>query len=597
LSPGLVSPTEHRYFLRPDPHGLLVVACFLLCLAGLFSLLAREAHATADDLDLVLQQLRLHEPATALAAAPYVEVDSRRVPWSTIRRLASEAGLFLPPYRPVSAGELTTLLLAIAAADGSAAYDVAERRILAHWLGRYGLGESGRVWRGCACREHPPAGRLSGHGTLRWAAIGDVADNEAGLTQPAGLNGVIEPTLGLWSGSWWGLAAPRLQTLLQAEDRAVATPLTFTDWPIATHKPALGAARRAGDDIRVDWPTAVVGTRRGLWSLTAGWAPRFIGPGTGSLLLGYAGESFFGVTARRTAPFAWKGLLARVAPKHLLVRVGVLSNQVVSVPGGGSATTVLGERNPYLFQWLLTFNHSPWIRTTLVHSAIASARSGTLWPDVFQVNFPLLSATWAESDRGPVTDRLFAMQFEAIVQYFPWLLPENVSARLYWDYGGEDFSPDDLLGITPQISLPASVLGGELVSPRWDLAAEFAMLDYDAPVWYSHPGFAAGYSHNGWILGHTAGGTGSSRTGWLRLRPWGFGWEFVVRGHHTECGASGRTPGVYERDAVTVTVNRTVVSLPWSCSVGWFRERYSPWANDGASAREEWFSTQLRVEY
>mgnify|MGYP000703531598 CR=1 FL=1 len=42
------------------------------------------------------------------------------------------------------------------------------------------------------------------------------------------------------------------------------------------------------------------------------------------------------------------------------------------------------------------------------------------------------------------------------------LLPA-AAGRVYWEYGGEDFLPDERLGLWPKVAAPASVIGAELV--------------------------------------------------------------------------------------------------------------------------------------
>ena len=51
-------------------------------------------------------------PGVSFAGLLPVETDARAIPWSTVRRLALEAGLFPPAYHPVSEGELADLLTA-----------------------------------------------------------------------------------------------------------------------------------------------------------------------------------------------------------------------------------------------------------------------------------------------------------------------------------------------------------------------------------------------------------------------------------------------------------------------------------------------------
>jgi hypothetical protein len=489
-----------------------------------------------------------------------VEVDARTVPWMSLDRLLLEAGLFPPPYQPVSRAELAALLDKARHTNSAALQDPAERERLAELLRRYG-----------ATDVTASGVRFGGRLLLCQTDLGDVWEGEAGLNIPGGLSASLEPLLAAWSGSWWLAATPRWRGRLLESGGSPPQALLYTGWPAATGRPQVARARRDGGRWRLDWPRAVVGRRCGRWSLSLGWAPRRVGPGrTGTLTLDRTGRSFPALTVRRTAPFAWQGLARHVAPTHLLIRVGLLSAQDLSY----LVEALHEERRdePWFMEWLLTFRHTAWLRTTVSAAALAAPRSGTLWPDLLQINFPQLGATHDEVRRGPLTDRIFTLQFEARWRRAPWPLLPAAAGRLYWEYAGEDYAPGDVLHFVPQISAPASVAGLELLSPRWDLAAEFAELEHPKVLWYAHSNFRSGYAHEGWLLGDPLGGTGRLLAGWLRWRPKGRTWELELSGRHERWDDPVHLPGRAERDCWSIGFGRPCAPLHWRSTLAWIRE-------------------------
>jgi len=540
--------------------------------------------------------------APALAETPpaaILETDALTLSWSTLRRLSLQAGFDLPPYRPLSHAELITLLDRIAADDAPALADLRERRELATLYRTLDseLPESilsaptfGTVTTDVS--EHSGwlmAGRV-GVGTYTY---GDVVASAAGYGPPTGWSSRLELSLSAWWRRWWVGVTPRLQGRFGSLEKLPSDGLLYPDWNRATGRRSVRETRLSNGVWRLDWPRGVVGVRMGHWSLAAGWAASRTGPGTaGTLVLTDTAPSFPAITARRTAPFAWRGFLRHIAPEHLLLRVGVLSRQTVEY--WDDFETVQRENNPWFFQWLITFKHTSWLRTTITSGAMAIARNGTLWPDLLQINFPLLTATWAEVERGPVTDRIFALQFEARFRHAPWPLLPAAAGRLYWEYGGEDFRPQDEVKVLPQISAPASVAGVELVSPRWDLACEYADLRHAKVLWYDHNNFLEGYSHRGWVLGHPLGGSGRSLQGWLRWRPRGTTWEFQFSAARRTWGQTGLTVGRAERTLGSVTLSQLRVPLLWKFTLEWIDEAVTQFTSEaGATGRDRWILAWL----
>jgi hypothetical protein len=89
-------------------------------------------------------------------------------------------------------------------------------------------------------------------------------------------------------------------------------------------------------------------------------------------------------------------------------------------------------------------------------------------------------------------------------------IPKLWGAELYGEYGGEDQA--DLLGVIPFFSKKAMLAGLYLPriepSGRLDLRLEYADLNYQdhGPVWYRHSIYQSGYTYEGKIMGHHAGG-------------------------------------------------------------------------------------------
>jgi len=524
-----------------------------------------------------------------------VEADPRTLPWATLRRLALEAGTFLPPYRPVSGGEIAERLLEGIESNAEAYADPGEGRLVAYWLQRLALGRGGLAWHGCECKQNPPNLRLTGRAEVFQSTFGDVVESEAGRLAARGLVAAVELDADFWAGRWWAGVGGRLLGRIAEGGREAPAALLYTDWPLATGRAPTGWARDSSGAWRVDWPRAVGGVRLGNWSLTAGWSPRMVGPGvTGGLTFSENAPSFPAVTARRTQPFEWSGILDWFDPDHLLMRFGLMSEQRVFWRDEYGIQDKLDQ--PWHFQWLISWNHTSWLRTTLTHAAMAVPRQGTLWPDLFQINFPLLGATWNELDRGPITDRLFSLLFEARFRRAPWPLLPAAAGRVYWEYAGEDYDNSSLIPIIPQISAPASLVGFELMDPRWDLALEYAWLRHPTVLWYANGGYAEGYAQESWVLGHPLGGSAVAWTGALHWRSRSSAWQLELTGRH----ATWLLERVRQADARLDQIEvgwRSLARAPafW-LRVGWREEDVEPPAG-GAPAREQWWLARIGIEF
>ncbi len=521
-------------------------------------------------------------PAVPVPAAPQsspaeptslVEPDLRDVPWTVLRRLVLTAGLAPPAYRPLARAELAALLRAA----GPALDDPDERALAARLLAAF------------AGPDERRAIRYGGRARLVQSDLGAIAAGESGLADPPGLALGLEPTVSVASGRWWGGVTPRLAGRLAATGRIPAAPLLYDGWPLATGAPARRDARLAGGAWRLAWPRAVAGARFGNWALALGWSPAGSGPGDGGgLLLDATGPALPTVTLRRAAPFAWRGPLRPLAPDALLVRVGRASAQTVEIGDGWSAAAPRRDE-PWFGQWLLAWRPARWLTAGASLGALALPRSGSLLPDLLQVALPVLSTTRAEAERGPVTDRLFAVNLEGRWRRAPWPLLPSAAGRAYWEYGGEDFNPPGFVPLLPQISAPASVAGVELVGPRWDLAAEYTELEHPLVLWYGHAAFTGGYTHRGWLLGHPLGGSGASWAGLLRWRPRGAGLELELRGERATAGRRGATPSRAERSTWGVALRPAHGLGAWGLEAARVDERVTPYAADAPGARTAWW--------
>lgn len=583
-------------------------SCFSLVLLILLAVLAAPFRAGGATGPGGRGSLVPVEPLPAETAAPgesAVVLDHRLLPWPTLRRLLLEGGQFPPPYFPLTRGEVAALLAAAGQAENRALGDLREQSELVRL--RRGGWSPGRE----PGRRPPRAGETAAspgeangldvhlRGSVSYGELGDIWEDEAGLSAPAGSYATLEPALAFWRGRYWLVVTPRLRGRLAGCGRFLPSSLNYSGWPLASGRTVVGDARRDAGRWRVDWPQLAAGAALGNWHLTVGLVPSRCGPGdTGGLVLDATGRPFPSVIVRRTAPFRWRGLARHVAPRHLLLRVGVLSGQDVTYRNALSSESRHDE--PWFLQWLLTFRHTSWLRTTFTTATVALPRHGTLWPDLWQLNFPLLGATRSETRRGPLTDRIFGLQFEARYRDAPWPLLPAAAGRLYWEYAGEDFIPNKLLPFLPEISAPASVIGWELVCPRWDLGAEFAELEHPQVLWYAHGIFQNGYTHRGWVLGHPLGGTGRAVVGWLRWRPRRTRWETTLRYRHDRWGTVNMTPGEAERSIWTVAVQQTVTSVRWRLEAEWIREDVTPAATPELSSpprdRQDWVRLRLILD-
>lgn len=508
------------------------------------------------------------------------EPDARDVPWSTIERLALEGGLFPPRYQPRSEEELADLLDRVAQRLPDAAG--ADGDLLRFWRDRYTNGGGMRVWRGCPCKEYPPELRLRSRVTVGWQKFGDPLPAAAGLAWGPGTSAALDLGADLVSGRWWFGATGRVAGRVASGGVTPAPddPLAWPDWQIATGRADVRRARLADGAWRLDAPRAVAGVRLGNWALTAGWAPRRVGPGlSGALTLDRGGATFPALTGRRTRPFRWRGFMKWLAPDDLLMRVGPLSPRDIRFRNESGIT--FKHAAPWFFEWLVGWEPVSWLRVAATHTAMAATEEGTLWPDVLQINFPTIGTTWREAKSGPATDRLFAVQFEGRWRDAPWPLLPSVAGRVWWEYAGTDFLPSGPGGVVPRISAPASVAGIALYDPHWDLAAEYAELQHDLVLWYTNGSYPDGYSHERWLLGHPLGGSGESITGTLRVRPTGLRTEFGLEVSQQSWGMPQFTPGNGERRQVTLVARRLpggddVRQRLGSLHLSWFREEVRP---------------------
>ena len=427
-----------------------------------------------------------------------VEADAREIPWQTLGRLALQAGNLPPQQRSLTGAELAELLGGASSADPEARW----------WLQRILADQGGRSWR------------------LRWRVLsgfttrGSIIPQEAGLSWASGWGVSCEPLLEWQQGRYWAAFSGRLHGRLVSGGETLAPddPLGWSRWSLPSGLEQVHRARFDEGDWSLDAPRLLVGAQLGHWSLSAGWAPRRTGPGIrGGLLLDQNGPSFPALTARRTTPFHWSGIMTHAAPDHLLLRAGLLSRQTIQYQTEWGL--VRREAEPWFMQWLVGWDVTTWFRTTFSQTTMAAPREGTLWPDLLQINFPVIGTTWREMDSGPVTDRLFGVMLEFRWAQAPLLFLPGRAGRAYWDYGGTDFLPSGPGGVVPQISIPASVAGVELIGRHWDLVLEYAETFHDKGQWYSNSGFRAGYSHEGWLMGHLMGGGNESFHLQVRLRP------------------------------------------------------------------------------
>lgn len=501
-----------------------------------------------------------------------VELDARSEDWSALRRRALLSGRFLPPYRPLSEDEIAEFL----------ALEADQRS--------EGVGPAG-LWRhdGCPCADQPLHLLLGGRLLLHELGPGDQVEREAGL-RGQGLVLAVEPDLQLACGRLWAAVTARLAGPLSSRRRQVPDAVAYPGWPLSTGRPAAGTARRTRADWRLDLPRAAAGVRFGRWAATAGLFPASVGPGLdgdGLTLTSHA-ESLPQVVVRRLAPLQWMGVLKRLAPQHALVRAGWVSAQTLRY------RTEWGEEQhrttPVFSQWLLTWNHTPWWRTTVTHAALAAPRRrGTLWADLLQINLPLLDATWSEMDYGPLTDRLFSLTMEWRFRRAPWPVLPRAAGRLWWEYGGEDYRAHADLPLVPQIAAPASLAGVELVDARWDLGLQYLQTRHPVVLWYSNSSFTRGYSHHDIGLGHPLGGAVAAWTAVLRVRPNSAGkdgGEFELRGRTARWQDGTHLPASARREDLSLSWRllgggRTA----WSLTAGWARETVAGSAADWLTAR------------
>lgn len=561
-------------------------------------------------------------PGVSHAEFGPLEPDARTVPWATITRLALQAGYFEPVYQPVSEDELADLLeKSLDRLKGEFAEDAAGRRDLATarwWLARYRHGAGAGRWSSCECKEPQAHVRVGRRVLVGYTELGDIVGGEAGLGWAPGLGAALEMQLDFRAERWWASGSVRAQGRLIEGGQTFDYPggdshdLTWPGWPIPSGKAQVRRARLRGGAWVIDAPQAVLGVKLGNWGLSAGWAPRRTGPGlTGVLSLDRSGPSFPAVTLRRTAPVVWRGFWRYLAPNALLLRTGLLSAQASHFLQS-DGTLWQDTKQPWFFQWLIGWQPWQWFRFNFTHTAMATAVEGTLWGDVFQINFPRLGDTWEEKKNGPITDRIFSAQAELRWRNAPWPVLPAKGGRFWWDYAGTDFQPSGPGGVIPEISIPASVIGVEFVGPLWDLVVEYVELEHYEALWYTNGGYTDGYSHEGWIMGHDVGGSGEAVTGLVRVRPRTWAVELITQVAHATWGMPRRTPGTGERTSLGLTVrNRPGLGASfeagrtprrWSVTGEVMRETAGPAAYDPndpppRSGKKDWWRLYVKLAY
>lgn len=529
-------------------------------------------------------------PGASFAQLEAVESDARTVPWETLRRLALEGGVFMPTTHPVSEGELADLLTRVRDAamenDAEAFRDSREFARLEFWLGRYAYGGGGVSLDGCECKTNPFQLRLTGRSVAGFTDLGDVMAHEAGLAWAPGWNATVEPILDFGAGPWWLAVSARFTGGIGSSGVIFDDPddpLTWPGWNMATGKDRVRRARQSSGAWTADLPRVMGGVRWGSWALNTGWTPRNTGPGvTGALALDDNGVSLPAFTVRRARPFVWgDGFWSYISPSSLQLTAGPMSSRTIRY--NENDQVVSKEATPWYFQWLIGWQVE-FLRGTLTHSAMAAPRDGSLWGDLWQINFPSKDTTWDEVDDGPVTDRILAIQLEARWRKAPWPLLPSAAGRVYWDYGGTDTLPSGPDGYVPQISVPASVIGVEMFGPVWDLGFEYAELTHPDVLWYSNSGFPeTGYSHEDWVLGHGLGGSGERFGGQVNWRHGAGGLQTGLDVSRSEWGTAGQTPGSGRRWTAAVTLGndpmsdfqvkeRPASSLVWEAVIEWNRE-------------------------
>jgi len=552
----------------------------LLIFALLAALAGSAAAQSTLDLHTAFTQLESHG-----LAATQLEPDARSVPWTMLRRLALLGAEFLPPHRPISRGEITGIATRAHHSQGPGLGLAAERRQLAWLLSRYGSRTHAVNWSSCDCRTPQVHVGLDGAVSLIQFGPGELVSQQSGLAS-RGIGVLTELDLTVCSGPFWLGATPRHEWPIWQGSTSVNLALRYTGWPEPTGRPALGRTRTQAVN-RIAWPRVAAGVAMGNWSLAAGLMPVSVGAGLegDGLTLGMTSESVPQVVLRRTRPLQWSGFMGWFDPEHVLFRLGITSEQTITygTPRGRESH----RANPVLTQWLFTWDHTPWWRTTVCGTALSAARRGqSLWPDLMQINLPMLDATWTEVDYGPVTDRMVSLIMEARWRRAPWPVLPSAAGRVWWEYAGEDFRPHDQLPILPEISAPASLAGVELVDHRWDLGAQYLLTRHARVLWYGNGGFSEGYSHGGALLGHELGGGAEAWTGVVRWRTASGRHELELRGRTAFWREGNRVPVDTHRRELDLTWRHLAAGHTWTAVAGWVTEEVG-------EISERWWRAQL----
>lgn len=509
----------------------------------------------------------------AQADTGLIEPDSRRVPWDTIRRLALLQGELPSTVQPLSRDELGRYLPMFATSE----MEARDRSFSQHSV--LGVMGSQRLELGFQDLGRAPAG-------------------ESGLLLPAGGYLAWQPTLAVAGhGLWAGISVDLSKGLGFGPGAMASTnPLVYGGWPLPAGMAPTGAARTHDGRWEVELARWVLGYRHGNWSATLGKYPSRTGPGIGgALVLDRQAPAFPQIQLRRTSPFRWRGWMRHLAPEQFFFRVGRLSERAFVFENEYGRQE--SWAHPWYFQWLMSWRPWDFCRLTATQGAMASARDASLWPDLLQINFPVIGTTWRERDSGPTTDRIFALQMEIFWREVPLGFLPSEAGRAYWDYGGTDFLPSGFGGVIPEISIPASVAGVELVSRRWDLNLEYHSTYHYRELWYGNYGYPEGYTQEGAVLGHRIGGGARGGQVKVGLRPGSGRWEGLCRVRHTRWDHDRFLPGDAERTSISLQVGRNpehhLDGTIWSAEIGWSREDVRP--QEGPDANPDVWRVIIRI--
>lgn len=293
--------------------------------------------------------------------------------------------------------------------------------------------------------------------------------------------------------------------------------------------------------LPLKWADVTIGRRSHWW-----------GPGQhGSWLLTNNAESFDQINISSRKAFKY------IKRSRFDIIIGRLSKQNITYIYQGTRTTRYAQ--PGFIGLRFACSPNRYLELGAGGTYMFAARNGNLSiKDYWQTLFPNKQSTTEETDDGPITNRIGAIDVTIKVPVSSSYLK---GLKFYWEYGGED-GANSIFGL-PWLSGPANLFGLYLDNGYTNLRIEYAESQDDKLVWYTHGQWTEGYRHQGAVIGHQI--EGGAKDWWMKIshsfvNKWVSSIELETR------------DGISKRDVVELQLNRFKDPTNWGIRFRYTKE-------------------------